>query len=156
MLWKWLTAQQWHTKVTFRTIDTDVVVLAVAKFLQIGLKELWVAFGTGKHYEYIQVQEIVSRIGQKDWLHLLLFHAFTGCDTVSFFSNNVTNSNLFFFTPHEAKCQRLKHFRYFIPSCEFERNVSGDTLCQFCILWGPHMLECALKSMELPHTSGMY
>ena len=33
-----------------RTVDTDVVVIAVAKFLQIGLEELWVAFGTGKNY----------------------------------------------------------------------------------------------------------
>ena len=33
-------AQQAYTKVMIRTVDTDVVVIAVAKFLQIGLKEL--------------------------------------------------------------------------------------------------------------------
>ena len=29
------------------------MVIAVAKFLQIGLEELWVAFGTGKNYRHI-------------------------------------------------------------------------------------------------------
>jgi len=33
-------AQQGHTKVMIRTVDTDVVVIAVAKFLHIGLEEL--------------------------------------------------------------------------------------------------------------------
>jgi len=56
-------AQQGHTKMMIRTVDTDVVVIAVAKFLQIGLEELWVAFGTGKNYRHIEVHQIVSRIG---------------------------------------------------------------------------------------------
>jgi len=46
-------AQQGHTKAMIRTVDTDMVVIAVAKFLQIGLEELWVAFGTGKNYGHI-------------------------------------------------------------------------------------------------------
>ena len=33
-------AQQGHMKVMIRTVHTDVVVIAVAKFLQIGLEEL--------------------------------------------------------------------------------------------------------------------
>jgi len=37
-------AQNGHAKVMICTVDTDVVVIAVAKFLQIGLQELWVAF----------------------------------------------------------------------------------------------------------------
>jgi len=67
-------------------VDTDVVVIAVAKFLQIGLEELWVAFGTGKNYRHIEVHQIVSRIGGEKSQELAFFHAFTGCDTVSFFS----------------------------------------------------------------------
>ena len=70
-----------------RTVDTDVVVIAVAKFLQIGLEELLVAFGTGKNYRHIEVHQIVSRIGAEKSQALALFHAFTDCDTVSFFSN---------------------------------------------------------------------
>jgi len=70
-----------------RTVDTDVVVIAVAKFLQMGLEELLVAFGTGKNYRHIEVHQIVSRIGAEKSQALALFHAFTDCDTVSFFSN---------------------------------------------------------------------
>jgi len=32
-------------------------------FGQIGLEELWVAFGTGKNYRHIAVHQIVSSIG---------------------------------------------------------------------------------------------
>jgi len=55
--------------------------------LQIGLKELWVAFGTGKNYRHIEVHQIVSGIGVEKSQALAFFQAFTGCDTVSFFSN---------------------------------------------------------------------
>jgi len=80
-------AQQGYTKVMIRTVDTDVVVIAVAKFLQIGLDELWVAFGTGKNYRHKEVHQIVSRIGAEKSQALAFSHAFTGCDTLSFFSN---------------------------------------------------------------------
>jgi len=41
--------------VLIRTVDTGVVVIAVANFLQIGLAELWVSFGTAKNYRCIEV-----------------------------------------------------------------------------------------------------
>ena len=56
-------AQQGHTKVMICTVDTDVVVIVVAKFLQIDLEELWVTFGTSKNYRHIEVHKIISRIG---------------------------------------------------------------------------------------------
>ena len=59
----------------------------LTKFLQIGLEELWVTFGTGKNYRHIAVHQIVSSIGAEKSQALAFFHAFTGCDTVSFFSN---------------------------------------------------------------------
>ncbi len=40
-------------KVTIRTVDTDVVVLAVASFSQISLDELWVAFGIKSNFQHI-------------------------------------------------------------------------------------------------------
>ena len=79
-------AQQGHMKVMIRTVDADVVVIAVAKFLQIGLEELWVAFGNGKNYRHIEVHQTVAALGQRSHRHWH-FHAFTGCDMVSFFSN---------------------------------------------------------------------
>jgi len=78
-------AQQGYTKVMIRNVDTDVVVIAVAKFLQIGLKQLWVAFGTGNNYRHIEVHQIASGIGSEKSMALALFHTFTGYDTVSFF-----------------------------------------------------------------------
>jgi len=56
-------------KMMIRTVDTDVVDTAVAKFLQIGLEELWDAFGTGKNYRQIEVHQIVSIMGQRSRRH---------------------------------------------------------------------------------------
>ena len=53
-------ANQGFTKVVVRTVDTDVVVISVAAFHQIQLSELWVAFGTGKHFRYLPVHDISS------------------------------------------------------------------------------------------------
>ena len=50
--------------------DTDVVVLAVAA--KISIQELWVAFGTGKHFRYFQAHEI---LGPSKSQALPFFHA---------------------------------------------------------------------------------
>ncbi len=50
-------------KVTIRTVDTDVVVLAVASFSKIAPDELWVSFGVGSSFA---IHEIV------DFVYLLL------------------------------------------------------------------------------------
>ena len=73
-------------KVTMRTVDTDVVVLAVASFRKIAPDELWVAFGVGSSFRYIAVPEIVNTMNPTQCLTLPVFHAFTGCDTVSAFA----------------------------------------------------------------------
>ena len=48
-------AQKGCTKITIRTVDTDVVVLAVASFSKIGPDELWIAFGAGSSFRYIAI-----------------------------------------------------------------------------------------------------
>ena len=80
-------AKQYNT-VTIRTVDSDVVVLAVFVFAQLmpSLTALWVAFGTGKNYRLIPAHKIYASIGYLKSLALPMFHAFTGCDTVSSFS----------------------------------------------------------------------
>ena len=77
-----------YTSVTIRSVDSDVVVLAVYAFAQLrtSLNELWVAFGTGKNYHMISVHGIYAALGVEKCLALPMFHAFTGCDTVSSFS----------------------------------------------------------------------
>jgi hypothetical protein len=70
------------------SVDTDVVVLAVALIEEIQAPELklWIAFGTGKDLRYIAAHEICAALGPRKSLCLPMFHAFTGCDTVSQFA----------------------------------------------------------------------
>ncbi|CAB3998852.1 Hypothetical predicted protein [Paramuricea clavata] len=78
--------QKGCTKITIRTVDTEVVVLAVASFSKIGPDELWIAFGAGSSFRYIAIHEIVSTVSPSECLTLPVFHAYTGCDTVSTFA----------------------------------------------------------------------
>ena len=76
------------TKIGIRTVDTDVLVLASASFNKldaIGLRELWLLFGTDKNYRNIRVHRIASEIGTELCSALPGFHAYSGCDTVSAF-----------------------------------------------------------------------
>ena len=60
-----------------RTVDKDVVVLAATYFYSVPASEI--AFGTGKHFRFIGAH----CIGREK--PCSVFHAFTGCDTVSAF-----------------------------------------------------------------------
>jgi len=74
-----------HRKLYIRTVDTDVVVLAIAMFNQINPDELWLAFGSKAHFSYIPIHEVVHEMDPLVCKTLPIFHAFTGCDTVSAF-----------------------------------------------------------------------
>ncbi len=73
-------------KILLRTVDSDVVVLCVAVVAKISVRELWIAFGTGKHFRYIAAHEIAASLGPNKSQVLPMFHAYTGCDTVSSFA----------------------------------------------------------------------
>ena len=45
--------KQGYTKILVRTVDTDVVVIAVALLEHINLEELWVECGVGKYFRYV-------------------------------------------------------------------------------------------------------
>ena len=79
-------ASQGHTKVCIRTVDTDVVALAVSVLNTIALSELWLAFGAGKSFRYIAAHSIASNLGRDKAAALPMFHSITGCDTVSSFA----------------------------------------------------------------------
>ena len=64
----------------------DSVVLAVAAPSELEMQELWVAFETGQHFRYIAAHQIAASLGTEESQALPLFHAYTGCDTVSSFS----------------------------------------------------------------------
>ena len=79
--------QQGHNKVSIRTVlvdtSTDVVVLAITSAQHLNISKLWVAFGAGKSFQFLPTHEIARALGP-DWcVALPMFHAFTGCDTVS-------------------------------------------------------------------------
>ena len=80
---------QGHSKITIRTVDTDVLVLAVSVFARLKdqLEELWVDFGVGKHRKYVPIHVIFNNLGESRARGLTFFHAFTGCDQVSFLSH---------------------------------------------------------------------
>jgi len=75
-----------YTKVMVRTVDTDVVVNAVAKFQYLSLSELWIEFGVGKYLKYLPAHDISRSMGEEKSQALLAFHAFSGCDQMSSFT----------------------------------------------------------------------
>ena len=73
-----------HLNILIRTVDTDVVVLAVSVAETLGPEyELRQAFGTGKHFRYLATHKISIGFGPIMAQALPMFHALTGCDTVS-------------------------------------------------------------------------
>ena len=81
-----LDAATFFDKIMIRTVDTDVFVLAVSQMHRIPGKEVWLAFGMGKHFRYYPIHQISRSLGPQKSLALPVFHALTGCDTVSFFA----------------------------------------------------------------------
>ena len=83
------TAQHGHHQMLIRTVDTDVVVLAVftINHLPTGC-ELWLAFGTGKTFRYLSAHQIAASFGPEMSYALPIVHALTGCDTVSSFAGH--------------------------------------------------------------------
>ena len=77
--------KQGYTKVSIRTVDTDVVVLAMAAAERLSIDQLWVAFCTGKSFRFLAADEMAQALGPDKCRGLPAFHAFTGCDTVSSF-----------------------------------------------------------------------
>ena len=74
-----------YNKVSIRTVETDVVVLAVTSAQRFNITELWIAFGAGKNFRYLPAHEMANALGPDRCVALPMFHAFTGCDTVSCF-----------------------------------------------------------------------
>ena len=124
--------QQGYKKILLRTVDTDVLVLAAAFLQQITEGEhldLWVAFRTGNHFQYIAAHEIATKLGPEVSKALPVFHAFTGCDTVSCFGGRVKKTALeawksyqdvtdvflaLAYKPLEVSSRCVKHLEHFV------------------------------------------
>ena len=81
--------QNGAVRLEVRTVDTDVVAILVGIFHELVEEnhefQLWVAFGTGKHFHYIYINSICQSLGQDKSQALPVFHAYTGSDTTSQF-----------------------------------------------------------------------
>ena len=65
-----------HRNIMIRTVDTDVLVIAISMFMDLtDIDSLWIAFGIGKHFRYIAAHVIVARLGTEKASALLIFHA---------------------------------------------------------------------------------
>ena len=79
-----------HCKcIQLRTVDTDVVVIALA-FMPYLINynnevEIWIDFGKGDHRRLISLNQSFESLGHSLSKALLFFHAFTGCDSTSSF-----------------------------------------------------------------------
>ena len=56
-------AMSGHRSVQIRSVDTDIVMLAVAHFHILNIEELLLAFGVGKHFRHIPAQQITNTLG---------------------------------------------------------------------------------------------
>ena len=82
-------ARHGHSKILIRTVDTDIVAIVVRIFqLLKALQQLWITFGTGKSFRYLAIHEIAAAMRPQKPLALPMFHALTGCDTVSAFTSH--------------------------------------------------------------------
>ena len=77
-----------YNKVSIRTDDTDVVVLAVISAQRLNITELWIGFCAGKNFHYLPAHEMANALGSDRCVALPMFHAFTVCDTVSCFGGS--------------------------------------------------------------------
>ena len=77
-----------YNKVSIRTADTDVVVLAVTSAQRLNITELWIAFGAGMNFRYLPAHEMANALGPDRCVALLsqcFMPSLAGCDTVSCF-----------------------------------------------------------------------
>lgn len=81
-------ALQTHDLVVIRSIDTDVLVIAVHHFPTIvnnETKDLIMHVGMGANQRYISISELLSRMPSNVQSNILPLHALTGCDSTSSF-----------------------------------------------------------------------
>ena len=76
-----------HKKLMIRTVDLDVLVLAVALCNEIKAEELWIAFGTGQKLRYLPVHSMCQSLGPLRSKSRMAFHSITECDQTSAFAN---------------------------------------------------------------------
>ena len=67
-----------YKKMCDRTVDADVVIMAIAHYNNIKPDELWMAFGIGSHYRYIHVPVHQLTTSLDSRMCSIFLHAFRG------------------------------------------------------------------------------
>ena len=78
--------EQGHARAYIRTVDSDVVVIAIGCFdelQQLGLQQLRIGLGSKTKYRDVPVHQIFLQLGVHRSLVLPLFYSLTGCDNVT-------------------------------------------------------------------------
>ena len=72
-------------QVFISSIDTDVCIIALSMYSQIGINVFIIRKGKSFFDNILDVDEMVNKVGQKRANALIGLHSFSGCDTVSSF-----------------------------------------------------------------------
>ncbi|CAH3173624.1 unnamed protein product [Porites lobata] len=79
-------ASQPDSRIIIHSPDTDVLVLGISFYGELGCKELWLRTGSKDRLRYIPLHEISTKVGPKICKALPAFHALTGSDATSAFA----------------------------------------------------------------------
>lgn len=76
-------ASSTHQRIVIHSPDTDVAILSIAHYKELGCKELWFRTGVKDRTRFIPIHSLSSKLGDSICTALPAFHAMTGCDTTS-------------------------------------------------------------------------
>ena len=77
-----------QNSIIIRTVDSDVVVLALHAFPMLNLTHLWIEYGVGRHKRFLPIHQFAEKLGNNVCGGILFWHAFTEYDTVSAFAGH--------------------------------------------------------------------
>ena len=110
-----------HSTVLFRSIDTEVVVTAIALYQKLEtFREFRVWFGTGKNQRFIPRHSIAESLGKTKSLSLPMFHSVTGCYQISFFAGRGKKNAWNTWTKYEELTKAFVRLSY----CPTKEDVS--------------------------------
>ena len=99
--------------VQVRTVDTDVIVIMTGIFYKLSSlypsADIWIAFGMGKNFRFVHVNEICDCLGRRKSKALPFFHAFSGCDTTSAFFSKGKKSIWQAWQAHPDAIEAMEH-----------------------------------------------
>ena len=73
-------------KVMIVANGTDVVVISLNTFIDLGIDEFWIEYGSGKHRLWLRIHTYVSVLGEEMCQALQFWYGLTGRDSVSAFA----------------------------------------------------------------------